>query len=224
MDKISQWFAHNKLIINEGKTVALNFRNVKERVPETINIQLSNKAVNRVATTKFLGIWVQDNVRWETHIDYLNKKLNSLCYVLRVLESCCSKECLRSVYFANVQSLLKYGVIFWGGSPNSTKLFRGQKRIIRIIEGVTPRQSCKPLFKKLQILPLPCLHIYETVVFIKQYALEKPTLFLRNKDIHTHNTRHKMDLHTHQTKTSLCKSGVPHLGKKYLDNCLKTYN
>jgi hypothetical protein len=41
----------------------------------------------------------------------------------------------------------------WGNSTESAKIFKMQKRAIRIISGMKKRHSCRDLFKKLKILP-----------------------------------------------------------------------
>jgi len=49
---------------------------------------------------------------------------------------------------------MKYGIIFWGNSSNSKMTFTLQKKVIRIMAGVKPRNSCRSLFKRSDILPL----------------------------------------------------------------------
>jgi hypothetical protein len=53
-----------------------------------------------------------------------------------------------------------YGIIFWGNSSGSRKVFALQKKIVTIVVGVKPQNSCRDLFKRLQILPLPCENIF----------------------------------------------------------------
>jgi len=48
---------------------------------------------------------------------------------------------------------MRYGIIFWGNSYHSIKIFRMQKRVIRIIVSCGYRDFCRNLFKKLKILP-----------------------------------------------------------------------
>jgi len=54
------------------------------------------------------------------------------------------------VYFAYFHSTIKYGLIIWGNSTNTSRVFTLQKRIIMSGVGVT--SSCRNLFKKLDIL------------------------------------------------------------------------
>jgi len=71
-----------------------------------------------------------------------------------------SMKILKVIYFAYFHSIMSYGIIFWGNSAASVKAFRMQKRIIRIMTGSRNRLSCRPLFKRMGILPLPSMYIF----------------------------------------------------------------
>jgi hypothetical protein len=64
-------------------------------------------------------------------------------------------DALKLVYFAYFQSMVKYGIVFWDNSYNLNKVFLLQKRIIRLMLGLSYRSSCKFWFKKLDILTVP---------------------------------------------------------------------
>jgi hypothetical protein len=64
------------------------------------------------------------------------------------------QETLRMIYFAYVHSVMSYGIIFWGNQPHSERVFKIQKGVIRIITNSRTRDSCRDLFKKLEISPL----------------------------------------------------------------------
>ena len=57
--------------------------------------------------------------------------------------------------------------------------FVAQKRAIRAMLRLNQTTSCKPYFKDLGILPLPCLYIYHMILFVKK----NPELFRTNSDI-----------------------------------------
>ena len=46
-------------------------------------------------------------------------------------------DTLKSIYYAYFHSVVKYGVIFWGKSLYSGKIFTLQKKIIRIVAWCT---------------------------------------------------------------------------------------
>jgi hypothetical protein len=103
-----------------------------------------------VNNIKFLGLIIETNLSWRTHIDKLLLKLGTV-YVLRTLKSYMSRNVLIMIYYAYFHSILTYGIIFWGNSPYTINLFRLQKKAIRIICGIHNRVSCKEYFKQLKI-------------------------------------------------------------------------
>jgi hypothetical protein len=94
---------------------------------------------------------------------------------------------IRNIYFTKFQTLLRSGILFWGGIGGelSIRIFRIQKRVIRLLAGVSSRTSCRQqLFKDLNILTVASLYIFEVTCFIQKYcqSLEQ------NSQIHQHNT------------------------------------
>ncbi len=161
--------------------------NRKSHVP----LKMNNMQLADVEATKFLGLSIHQTSNGNVHITELNTKLSSLCYAFRILSNSVSLHAARCVYFANVHSRLRYGLIFWGSSSCSIQTFRLQKKIIRIMKKCLPRDSCKPLFIELGILPLPCLFIYESVIFVKNDLLNGGNIFSCNIDIYNYNTRRR---------------------------------
>jgi len=58
------------------------------------------------------------------------------------------------IYFSSVHDIISYGIIFGGNSGYSNTIFKLQKRVIRIMMNARNTESCRELFKKLNILPL----------------------------------------------------------------------
>ncbi len=46
---------------------------------------MNNMQLADVEATKFLGLSIQSNLKWNVHITELNTKLSSLCYAFRIL-------------------------------------------------------------------------------------------------------------------------------------------
>ncbi|KAJ8731408.1 hypothetical protein PYW07_004572 [Mythimna separata] len=72
----------------------------------------------------------------------------------------------------------------WGNSTDHNRAFIAQKKCIRAIYGLQPDQSCRPLFKKHCLLPLPALYIYETCMLVKKNEhlfVKADTIIVRNR-------------------------------------------
>jgi hypothetical protein len=85
------------------------------------------------------------------------------------LEECIhvAKQALsKIIYFAYFHAVIEYGIIFWGDSVESNRIYQQQKRIIRIMTGSTSRISCKTLFKKLEKLTLTSQYTLSLMRFL----------------------------------------------------------
>jgi hypothetical protein len=101
-----------------------------------------------------------------SHVDWLMSKLGSACYAVRAIKPCMAQGTLRLIYFSYFHSVMTYGLVFWDNSPHSIHIFRLQKRAIRIITNSGSRESCRELFKKMEILPLLSQFIFSLLLFI----------------------------------------------------------
>ena len=119
--------------------------------------------------TKFLGLYLTEDVKWDVHIKHVFNILNKNNCVIHSLKNVTSINTLRSIYIAHFLSHLIYGILFWGGDSQSTKVFKLQKKVVRLICNIKRKTSCREIFRTLNILPVPCVYIMETVYYINPY-------------------------------------------------------
>jgi hypothetical protein len=125
-------------------------------------------AINYTDNSKFLGIWLDKNLRWSIHTQKLANKSCKICFGIRVIRRVTGLETVRTLYYAYFQSLLSYGLIFWGNSINAKLIFRLQKRAIRAMMQIPKTASCKQHFKSLHILTTFTISVY-----IRNFSLHK---------------------------------------------------
>ena len=104
------------------------------------------------------------------------------------------------------------------GEPShlSNNIFRIQKRMIRIITNKSRRDSCRQVYKQLQILTSPGQYVYSLLMFVSKFR----ELFLSNSDIHDRNTRYNLNLHHPSTNLKLFQRGVLYSGIKFFNHLL----
>lgn len=107
---------------------------------------------------------MQSSLTWQSTINNLILKLNSKCYLIRSLKFILNTNSLIKVYYAEVESRLRYGILLWGTSPLMERVLVAQKRIVRSLAGVMYRESCRPHFKQLKILTAVNVYILEAVI------------------------------------------------------------
>jgi hypothetical protein len=118
-------------------------------------------------------------------------KVSKACYAIRSMAHISSTHSLKSIYFAYFYSIMKYGIILGGNSPNNKIIFTLQKNTVRIIAGVKFRTSCRNLFMSLEILLLPCEYIF----ILMNFVVNNQEHFQIISAIHSVNIRNRDHLH-----------------------------
>jgi hypothetical protein len=189
LTQMNEWFAANGLTCKLDKTNELHFKSIYLQ-SSAIQISYHGKTVKKIADTKFLGLGLDNHMKWKTHIDLILPKLSRACYVIRFMYFLRDISTLKVIYYAYFHAIMEYGIIFWGNSSLSKKIFQLQKKIIRTMTGSTSRASCKPLFKTLGILTMLSQYILSLMTFLAN-TLE---YFTFQSSIHGKNTRGRVQI------------------------------
>jgi hypothetical protein len=175
-------------------------------------IKYNDKQISNITNTKFLGLFINDTLSWKTYIEYILPELSSACYAMRAVKPYVSQNTLEMIYYSYFLSVMTYGLLFWGHSSESVKIFRLQKNIIRIMLGCRSTDSCRNLFMKLKILPLPSQFILSLLFVIKnrnQYTV--------NSELYHIDTRQHFNFHHSLPSLAKYQKGVYYLGVKVFD-------
>jgi hypothetical protein len=151
--KVNTWFSTNSLKLSVNKTHFLQFITMHYDDHDMYS-NTSYKLPTNSEYIKFLGLNIDAKLSWKNHINYLVTKLSSACFIMRAIKPIMSLGILRMIYFAYIHSVLTYRIVFWGNSSYTIKVFRIQKKVIRIIVGLKKYDSCRNSFKEINILPL----------------------------------------------------------------------
>lgn len=153
------------LKLNGTKTQMMMFAN---KTPNhSLLVKIDNVSIRNSDSVRLLGILVDYNLNWYSHVESTTKKISVKCFVVRQLRTCVSLDVLKTYYFAHVQSILNYGILCWGNSSRINDLFKMQKKIIRIMMFKHPTYSCRDLFVSLKILTVSALYILACCIFVK---------------------------------------------------------
>lgn len=210
LENINNWFTKNKLIVNKEKTNIILFRTKLCRVEKPTHLT-GEERLDIVENTKFLGIHINEFLDWSCHINYLSKKLNSICYGIRLVSKYMNEKTLKIMYFANFESIIKYGIIFWGGDSQIQNIFVIQKRLIRIVKKMNYNETCRTVFKSEGIMTVYALYIYECLMF----------LFV-NKDRFNITTHHQHDTRTMSLNYPIHRLTLTEKSPHYM--CIKLFN
>ena len=196
LNKLLTWLKVNKLSLNVKKTHFMFFcpPNKKVKLSNTLSIQ--GQSIDQVKETRFLGVMVDDKLSWASHINYISKKISKGIGILCKARKYLPKSCLITLYYSFVYPYLNYCLEVWGKTTENivSKIFKLQKRAIRIISNKPWRAHTDPLFDELKILPLHKIYVYKIGILMFKFSQNLlpsifDNIFSRNSQIHGHNTR-----------------------------------
>ena len=84
---------------------------------------------------KYLGIYIDSNLNWKSHIDYIARKVKSSIGILSKLRYYVDNRIIINLYYALIYPFLIYGMIAWGSTYHSNvqPLFILQNKTVRIM-------------------------------------------------------------------------------------------
>ena len=102
----------------------------------------------------------------------MKKKLSKALYILRMVKKILPLHSLKLIYYTIFHCHLIYAIQIWSCCSQNliTDLFKLQKAAIRILSGSSYNSHTEPLFKKLEILPLPDLISCAKIQFMQRFV------------------------------------------------------
>ena len=98
-------------------------------------LSINGLPLERVESTKFLGVTIDKNLNWEEHRAKLSKKLATCSGILNRIKDNIPQELHKDLYHTLFESHLTYGITVWGGVSEAKlePLFKAQKKCIPIM-------------------------------------------------------------------------------------------
>jgi hypothetical protein len=220
LSKMSTWFHANKMALNTSKTKYIIFHNkgkkvdlqdlsivIDENTDPSINDPSKIHRIDRIHNTnpsqsdrsfKLLGVHLDENLNLNNHVSKLCNKLSRALFILRQVKNLLPQSALRTLYFSLFHCHLVYCPIILSitSQANITKIFKLQKKAIRIISNADYNAHSNPLFFQNGVLPIDQILTYSKLMFMHtvafNYSLESfsgvwPRNNQRNLDMNLRN-------------------------------------
>ena len=145
--KLEKWFALNNLSLNISKINYMIF--CKSQVEQNIQISFGNKLINKVNETKFLGVIIDDQLNWHSHIKQIVSKVHKNYYVIKRASRLLSTSSLTMLYNSLSLPYMLYCCEIWGRASGYllNKITLLQKKFSRMVHITCYLEHTKPLFK-----------------------------------------------------------------------------
>lgn len=156
LDRIGNWCYSNKLTLNIQKTNFITIKNYQNKATFDKNIEIFKNRISEKSNIKFLGIIIDSTLSWSNHIDNLRTQLRKVLGLIYQASTCLPRKILILLYNSLINSKITYCLESWGNASqiHLNKIFKIQKRVIRIIYKCHPTDHTSNLFKKSNILPI----------------------------------------------------------------------
>lgn len=190
---LQNWLKRNSLTLNVNKTKYLTFSITARGQPEDdFNLKLhtcqdnyQNQGLSCHCPTiahsksiKYLGIEIDDNLRWNAHIEVITKKLTRYIYFFRAIRNILNINDIKKVYYAVCQSQIEYGITGWGSalSTHMDRLNIAQKGVLKTILKLPVRTPTEELFQNIQVYNIQKLYAKNILFKIKKNISEYSTV------------------------------------------------
>ena len=179
------------------------FCNTRTRkVKSYVKIYTDNILIQQVDETKFLGIFITENLTWDNHINNVCNKVSKGIGIICKIRHLIPPNILINHYFTLVHPYFQYCNIVCASNPSLSisKLSNMQKRAMRVVTNSKWNVHAAPIFKNLRVLTLWDINKFQTGCFmfkVNNSLLPSNSIgmYLKNMNIHDHNTRNKLDFH-----------------------------
>jgi hypothetical protein len=85
------WFNRNNLVINIGKTVVMSYYNRQIKFLAKPQVTFNKMNLVYTAEMKFLGIYITETLKWNSHVQSLATKLSKVSYMRKSLKEILSQ-------------------------------------------------------------------------------------------------------------------------------------
>lgn len=222
LDLINKWLKCNKLTLNTNKTHYIIFS--KRKINQNLHLYIENETIERVDNTKFLGIYIHENLQWNKHFSVINQKMRKFIHLFYNIRNYTKKKTMIMLYNSLVLPIYNYGIELIGKAPLTliNRIQTTQNTILKIILRKDIRTSSKEIHKKTNILKIAdhytlrlLLKMHSIIHYPENLPYEYKCLNFKKND-YCSNLRNKDKIPV--------KQEMFEYKNKVIDNCILQWN
>ena len=104
----AQWLNDWHLLVNESKTTVIHFHHTNRPPPRPPSITLNDTNLTVASRHRHLGLLIQQNLCWNSHVDYIITKATRKVFLLLRLRNSLNTSALSSIYLTYIHPVLEY--------------------------------------------------------------------------------------------------------------------
>jgi hypothetical protein len=164
----------------------------------SFNVNFNLQPISRVAETKILGVLIDQNLTFKSHIMNVQKKLSSTLFIFSKIRFKIPLSVAWNLYHSTFKSHLNYCLSVWGNSCPSylSPLNILHNKILKTLLCLPFRTPTTFIFQQASILTLNNLYLLSVALFLYKFthlpSIIPPTLhpiFTPVAQVHSYQTR-----------------------------------
>ena len=149
--------------------------------------------VKQCKTIKYLGVHLDDNLKWHSFIDHVNRRVSRVISVIYNVRNNLTLYSLRLLYHSlNCilnSHLLQYCVGKLWGNTIVGSLYNTQNKLVRAISFSGRCGHTAPLFRKFNLLTISQISSYMSALFVHKSLQNESNRFFNIYNCEHHSTR-----------------------------------
>lgn len=224
IENIVDWFTANKLSVNVDKTCYTLFTpKGKPKTNFEPNLIINGHKLNRTSCCKYLGVFIDQSLNFESHIENICKKITKFAGIFYKLRGVLPPHVMHKLYFAFVYPHLLFGIEVYGSACKTqlTKLHTLNNKLLRILLNKKLDTPICDLYKAMGTLSIFQLHDFQMLTLACKGIHCRELIpsvfhqfFVSSIGVHTHSTRNISSLYRDHVRTGFGARTIKyHCGK-----------
>ena len=247
LQKLSNWLNDNRLVAHPAKTTFMVFFASKQS--RKMNLFLNGTKLTQIGsncetkTTKFLGLYIDDKLNWEHHIEKVQAKTRSIIHLLSSVKRSFPTNLKILLYKSLLLPHIIYCLPIYGRGKGAKKLDTYMKWGIRICANLRYNSHTNDHFKYFRILKYDDMYTLQLLLLGYKFATKSlPIAYNKFLKFHEEKNRQKNVFEKimpnyktkntiYETLPSIWNNTKPKLEpslnifkKRYKENCFKNYS
>lgn len=229
LDNVHTWCKQNAMVLNAQKTKSMNIstKSTKSENTKSPTLHIQDQEIELTDTEKLLGVHVDNNLKWKTHIQSTIKKCNAQLYLLLRIKQYLDLHSRKLFFNSYILPHLDYCCTIWGNCNNEllSDIIKFQKRAARIILDKSFDTPSNELFKELNWMTFDQRIKYKKSILVYK-SINEPSfpMYMKNK-FQTVNHRHNLNLRSVQNADLVIpKPKIEHFRKSFSYSGSKLWN
>ena len=225
MKQVYEWLLSNRLSLSWEKTFFVIYHSPNRKHTLFNDIKVNDFMIKRVKVIKYLGMHIDENLKWDKHVNTLCNTLSRNFHLFYSIRNIIPGTLKKELYYSLIFSRIMYGIELYGSCRKTllSKVQTIQNKLLKVLYQLPYRSNTNELHCRLELLKVE--DIYKTRVLkfayesIKNICISQfENHYQYRRGIHHHLTRNTNMLHIPRVRTKYGENTLKYKGSKFWNN------